>query len=124
MGPVAQKKKALKKDGKLDKHGRTNDETPSEWKTACVDYSMQGEGLPAAQQIPTPPPTPAAAAAAPQEPVAVPVAAGSSEEKLVEQTKVDGDVKDEKRKREGETEEERAARALRMHAGLRVDYSE
>ena len=111
MGPVAQKKKALKKDGKLDTHGRTNDETPSEWKTAYVDYSVQGEGLPAAQQIPTQPPPPAAAAAAaPQEPVAVPVAAGSSEEKLVEQTKVDGDVKDKKRKREGETEEERAAR--------------
>ena len=98
MGPVAQKKKALKKDGKLDKHGRTNDETPSEWKTAYVDYSVQGEGLPAAQQIPTQPPTPAAAAvAAPQEPVA----AGSSEEKLVEQTKVDGDVKDKKRKGRG-----------------------
>ncbi|KWU46392.1 hypothetical protein RHOSPDRAFT_31842 [Rhodotorula sp. JG-1b] len=44
------------------------------------------------------------------DPTWVPVAAGSSEEKLVEQTKVDGDAKDKKRKREGETEEERAAR--------------
>lgn len=31
LGPVAQKKKQLIADGKLDKHGRPNDNTPAEW---------------------------------------------------------------------------------------------
>lgn len=31
LGPVAQKKKQLIADGKLDKHGRPNDNTPPEW---------------------------------------------------------------------------------------------
>lgn len=31
LGPVAQKKKQLIADGKLDKHGRPNENTPSEW---------------------------------------------------------------------------------------------
>lgn len=114
LGPVAQNKKRLQKDGKLDKHGRVNEQTPAEWKTAYVDYSVQGEGLPAQpQQIPTQP-TPAAAA--PQAPEPVPVAEGSSEVKLIEEVKVDGEVKEKKRKREGETDEERAARKAEKKA--------
>jgi len=31
LGPMAQKKKALVKDGKLDKHGKPNDKTPKEY---------------------------------------------------------------------------------------------
>ncbi|GAA5824697.1 hypothetical protein JCM3770_000091 [Rhodotorula araucariae] len=92
------------KDGKLDKHGRANEATPATWKAEYVDYSVQGEGVPAAaaQQIPT-------------QPEAVPVAAGSSAEHAVEELVVDGQAKDKKdkkreREREGETEEERAAR--------------
>ncbi|BGP06206.1 centromere/microtubule-binding protein cbf5 [Rhodotorula toruloides] len=117
LGPTAQNKKKMVKDGKLDKHGRTNDQTPSEWKTTYVDYSVQGEGLPA-QQIPTQP-TPAAAAPKESEavrPEAVPVPAGSTEEKAVEDVaaspskKEKKEKKEKKREREGETEEERAAR--------------
>ncbi|BGP46239.1 centromere/microtubule-binding protein cbf5 [Rhodotorula kratochvilovae] len=111
LGPVAQNKKKMVKDGKLDKHGRANEATPSTWKAEYVDYSVQGEGVPA-QQIPT---QPAAAAVAPE---AVPVAAGSSTEHAIEEVVVDGQEKDKKekkdkkreRERDGETEEERAAR--------------
>jgi len=99
MGPTAQNKKKMVKDGKLDKHGRANDQTPATWKQEYVDYSVQGEGVPAAQ-IPTQP-TPAAAAAAP---ASAPAPVAADEPKPAE------DKKDKKRDRDGETEEERAAR--------------
>ncbi|KAI5479596.1 centromere microtubule binding protein cbf5 [Pseudohyphozyma bogoriensis] len=47
LGPKAQEKKKMVKDGKLDKHGRANDATPASWKSEYVDYAVQGEGLPA-----------------------------------------------------------------------------
>lgn len=34
LGPMAQKKKGLIKEGKLDKHGKPNDKTPEEYKTS------------------------------------------------------------------------------------------
>ncbi|GAA5916786.1 hypothetical protein JCM8208_004044, partial [Rhodotorula glutinis] len=102
MGPVAQSKKKLQKDGKLDKHGRVNDQTPSTWKQEYVDYSVQGEGVPAAQ-IPTQP-TPAAAAAA-----SAPASAPEPAPVAADEPKAE-DKKDKKRDRDGETEEERAAR--------------
>ena len=39
LGPKAQQKKKLVKDGKLDKYGRANEATPSEWKADYVDYA-------------------------------------------------------------------------------------
>mgnify|MGYP003365577939 CR=1 FL=1 len=36
LGPVAQKKKQMKADGKLDKYGRVNENTPEEWKKGYV----------------------------------------------------------------------------------------
>ncbi|AET37530.1 pseudouridine synthase CBF5 Ecym_1291 [Eremothecium cymbalariae DBVPG len=36
LGPVAQKKKQLKADGKLDKYGRVNENTPEDWKKGYV----------------------------------------------------------------------------------------
>lgn len=39
LGPMSMKKKTLKKEGKLDKFGRTNENTPADWKTSYVDYS-------------------------------------------------------------------------------------
>lgn len=39
LGPKAQQKKKLVKDGKLDKYGRPNEETPETWKTDYVDYA-------------------------------------------------------------------------------------
>lgn len=38
LGPQAQQKKKLKSEGKLDKYGRPNDTTPSDWKKAYIDY--------------------------------------------------------------------------------------
>ncbi len=39
LGPKATEKKKLIKDGKLDKYGRSNEETPSNWKSGYVDYA-------------------------------------------------------------------------------------
>ncbi|KAI9009515.1 pseudouridine synthase [Gaertneriomyces semiglobifer] len=39
LGPKAQEKKKLIKDGKLDKYGRPNEETPNNWKSGYVDYA-------------------------------------------------------------------------------------
>ncbi|GAA5987716.1 hypothetical protein JCM5350_008080 [Sporobolomyces pararoseus] len=100
LGPTAQNKKKMVKDGKLDKHGRANDQTPSSWKTEYVDYSVQGEGLPQ-QQIPTQP-------AAPQ---VVPVPAGSSEEKLVEEVVKDGETEEEKKARKAAKKEAKKRKA-------------
>ena len=38
LGPIAQKKKQLKTDGKLDKYGRVNENTPDSWKQDYKDH--------------------------------------------------------------------------------------
>jgi len=38
LGPVAQKKKQMKADGKLDKFGRNNESTPETWKSEYKDH--------------------------------------------------------------------------------------
>lgn len=49
LGPMAQRKKQLITEGKLDKHGRPNDQTPPEYLRALPDA--------AAPCVPLPPPT-------------------------------------------------------------------
>jgi len=39
MGPVASEKKKMKESGKLDKYGRTNEQTPSQWKQEYKDFN-------------------------------------------------------------------------------------
>lgn len=39
LGPVAQQKKKLKADGKLDKYGRPNDSTPKTWTAGYTDHT-------------------------------------------------------------------------------------
>jgi H/ACA ribonucleoprotein complex subunit 4 len=39
MGPVAVEKKKLKESGKLDKFGRTNEQTPAQWKQEYTDFN-------------------------------------------------------------------------------------
>lgn len=39
LGPKAQEKKRMIKEGKLDKHGKVNEATPAEWKGKYVDYA-------------------------------------------------------------------------------------
>ena len=39
MGPVATEKKKMKESGKLDKYGRANEATPSQWKQEYKDFN-------------------------------------------------------------------------------------
>ncbi|KAJ3357860.1 centromere/microtubule-binding protein cbf5 [Entophlyctis luteolus] len=39
LGPKALEKKKLVKEGKLDKYGRVNEQTPKEWKSGFVDHA-------------------------------------------------------------------------------------
>ncbi|KAJ2726059.1 centromere/microtubule-binding protein cbf5 [Coemansia sp. Benny D115] len=41
LGPVAQQKKKMIKDGKLDKFGRKNEATPENWNKSYIDYDRQ-----------------------------------------------------------------------------------
>ena len=43
LGPVAQKKKQLKADGKLDKYGRVNENTPEDWKKTYVSHEPSAD---------------------------------------------------------------------------------
>ncbi|KAJ1726669.1 centromere/microtubule-binding protein cbf5, partial [Coemansia biformis] len=43
LGPMAQQKKKMIKDGKLDKFGRKNDATPTSWTKDYVDYSAAAD---------------------------------------------------------------------------------
>ncbi|KAJ1974160.1 centromere/microtubule-binding protein cbf5 [Dimargaris xerosporica] len=57
LGPKALQKKKMVKEGKLDKFGRANDSTPTDWKSSYVDYSTQPaapEKAPATPQPKTP----------------------------------------------------------------------
>ncbi|KAG0316956.1 centromere/microtubule-binding protein cbf5, partial [Dissophora globulifera] len=54
LGPKAQEKKKLIKDGKLDKFGRTTEETPAGWKQGYVDYNREDPAAPAAVAVAAP----------------------------------------------------------------------
>lgn len=90
LGPIAVEKKKLKSAGKLDKYGRTNEATPSKWKSEYKDYYTPEDG--SAQP----------AIEAPQETPAPPPAEEKAEENDTEDKK--------KRKHDDETAEERAER--------------
>ncbi|KAI9029286.1 pseudouridine synthase [Hyaloraphidium curvatum] len=51
LGPKAQEKKKMIKDGKLDKYGRATGDTPDDWKQSYVDYANSAGQPPSA---PTP----------------------------------------------------------------------
>ncbi|KAI0234067.1 centromere/microtubule-binding protein cbf5 [Massospora cicadina] len=56
LGPVASKKKALVKEGKLDKYGRPNENTPAEWKSEYCEVvrtnvAAQAEPAPAKIEV-------------------------------------------------------------------------
>ncbi|KAG0286179.1 centromere/microtubule-binding protein cbf5 [Linnemannia gamsii] len=61
LGPKAQEKKKLIKDGKLDKFGRTTEETPEGWKKGYVDYNREDAAAPVAAATPVVVATPAPA---------------------------------------------------------------
>ncbi|KAG9394668.1 H/ACA RNA-protein complex component Cbf5p [Carpediemonas membranifera] len=94
-GPVAKIKQQLVKEGKLDKFGRPNENTPENWQDAYGPLHVRGTDVEEN-------PAPAAAVPVPQ-PVAVKRKAAEVEEPVVEK-------KEKKSKHEGETKEERKAR--------------
>jgi len=91
LGPKAQEKKKMVKDGKLGKFGEKNENTPAEWSKDYVDYSR--EDTAAGPSTSTPPvPAPAAEPTA----VALPVSPVKEKEKKrkrkSEVADADGDV--------------------------------
>ena len=118
MGPVAVEKKKMKESGKLDKFGRTNEQTPAQWKQEYTDFNdpegvngtLVGDARGSEQQA--------------DEGAAVKeghLAKGRVQTERKEVLKAEpvppvsvsddsGDKKDRKRKREGETAEEKAER--------------
>ncbi|KAJ1430205.1 pseudouridine synthase [Ochromonadaceae sp. CCMP2298] len=54
LGPIAQRKKGLIKEGKLDKYGRKNDKTPSDYLAVS---SSSDAAAPAPASVPTPAPS-------------------------------------------------------------------
>ncbi|KAJ3496863.1 hypothetical protein NLG97_g2349 [Lecanicillium saksenae] len=97
LGPVAQEKKKLKADGKLDKFGRPNDATPAKWTSEYKDFSTADAAAAAAAATP-------AAVATPQKADKMDIAETPATE--------DGDKK-KRKKHEGETAEEKAERKRR-----------
>lgn len=66
LGPMASKKKAMKAEGKLDKHGKANEKTPTAWSAEHPDLSVAAAGItaaPVADAAPTTPKTPKTKAA-------------------------------------------------------------
>eukprot|EP00743_Colponemidia_sp_Colp-15_P000365 GILK01000421.1.p1 GENE.GILK01000421.1~~GILK01000421.1.p1 ORF type:complete len:469 (+),score=94.82 GILK01000421.1:48-1409(+) len=51
LGPKAQEKKKLVKEGKLDKFGRKNEQTPKDWSSSYVDYAENGAAAAAATPV-------------------------------------------------------------------------
>jgi H/ACA ribonucleoprotein complex subunit 4 len=46
LGPVAAKKKAMVKDGLLDKYGKPTDKTPKDWSKSYEDFSANESAAP------------------------------------------------------------------------------
>ncbi|CAK1365786.1 Centromere/microtubule-binding protein cbf5 [Cercospora beticola] len=126
MGPVATEKKKLKESGKLDKYGRTNEQTPAQWKQEYKDFNEQNavngtsgtteqqaaEGAPAKEgitgkvkELPSKQDIEMADAVNP--------ATGKDEDEEKAEKKA---KKEKKRKHEGETPEEKAARKAKKAA--------
>lgn len=99
LGPVAQEKKKMKADGKLDKFGRANDATPSKWTSEYKDYSMGDAAA-------------ASAAATPQKVVEEAESKMDIEETEATPAEDDGEKK-KRKKHDGETPEEKAERKRR-----------
>ena len=51
LGPKASIKKAMIKEGKLDKYGKPNENTPANWKSSYEDYSVKKEPGGAAVEV-------------------------------------------------------------------------
>ncbi|VUC21150.1 unnamed protein product [Clonostachys rosea] len=111
LGPVAQEKKKLKADGKLDKFGRPNDATPSKWTSEYQDYSASDAAAAAAAATPSKPVEAAKEEA--KEEVSTPAADDSDKKK---RKKHEGETPDEKAERKRRKAEKKAAKAAKKAA--------
>eukprot|EP00953_Heterococcus_sp_UTEX-ZZ885_P024479 13387-Heterococcus_DN1.PRE.1 len=116
LGPMAQKKKSMVKEGKLDKRGKANGDTPEDWKTGYTDYAAAaGTGkkakkvAAAADSEPEAPYTNGGGSSAggssrtPATPAAAAAAAGSDSEKKAKKEKKE---KKDKKKRDADEMDE------------------
>ncbi|KAL5628703.1 hypothetical protein BROUX41_002094 [Berkeleyomyces rouxiae] len=116
LGPVALEKKKMRADGKLDKHGRINENTPAKWKTDYKDFSGQIDPTTAVTGKPVSDAAPAAAAAAAPETPAKAAAKAEPQAETPATTAAETPAADDSKKRkkhDGETAEERAERKRR-----------
>lgn len=119
MGPVATEKKKMKESGKLDKYGRTNEQTPAQWKLDYKDLNepnadaQAAEGAPVKEGI-----TGKVKELTSNEDVlmAEPVNPATGEDEGASEKKVKKEKKEKKRKHEDETPEEKAARKAKKAA--------
>ncbi|WBW74192.1 pseudouridine synthase Cbf5 [Schizosaccharomyces osmophilus] len=106
LGPQSMKKKSMKKDGKLDKFGRPNENTPSEWSKSYIDYN--DPNAPAATAVAAPTPVPEAV---PEHAPAVEADAEkkdeSSKKRKSESEDDDAAKKEEKRRKKEEKKEKK-----------------
>ncbi|CAH0024230.1 unnamed protein product [Clonostachys rhizophaga] len=116
LGPVAQEKKKLKADGKLDKFGRPNDATPSKWTSEYQDFSASDAAAAAAAATPQKP-VEAAKEEAKEEP-STPAADDSDKKK---RKKHEGETPDEKAERKRRKAEKKAAKAAKKAAKGEAD---
>lgn len=114
LGPKAQEKKKMVKDGKLDKHGRAVDGvTPESWKKEYVDYTApeaEAAQIAAAAAAAV---APAAVADVTMAPVTPVKSEGESKKRKAETpgTTTDGEDEEERKKRKKEKKEKAAALA-------------
>lgn len=141
MGPVAVEKKKMKSEGKLDKYGRANENTPAKWNAEYKEFSENNQADPTAavaedaetalkqptgeqtrrQHVMNAPAIPPVTSNGPANTVKDEASNTKEESKVkVEQAleeAVNGDKSSKKkRKRDGETEEERKARKAEKKA--------
>ncbi|KAK9761548.1 centromere/microtubule-binding protein cbf5 [Basidiobolus ranarum] len=109
LGPKALEKKKMIKEGKLDKYGRANEQTPSSWKGSYVDYNDSEAAAAATPSTPAAPITPVAQKTIVEEmkvetPVEEPkkrkAESSDSEEEKKEKKKEKKEKKDKKEKKE------------------------
>lgn len=111
LGPVAQEKKKLKADGKLDKFGRPNEATPAKWTSEYKDLSGNATNDDAAAAAAAA--TPVKAASEPEAESSAPATPVADESDKKKRKKHDGETPDEKAERKRRKAEKKAAKAAK-----------
>jgi H/ACA ribonucleoprotein complex subunit 4 len=116
LGPVAQEKKKLKADGKLDKFGRTNDATPAKWTSGYQDYSVADTNAAAAAAATTVVSTPKKDEGVTQMEIVAVETPATEDGETKKRKKHEGETPDEKAERKRRKAEKKAAKAAKKAA--------